>query len=66
MDIVERIQDELKRLPDTLAQEVLDFIGYLEYRQGLLDLNRDLLKDAQMHSMRKVWDNPEDEVWNDL
>ncbi|MBF0295047.1 MAG: DUF2281 domain-containing protein [Magnetococcales bacterium] len=35
MDIAEKIQHEVRRLPAILAQEVLDFIGYLEYRQDL-------------------------------
>ncbi|MBF0446132.1 MAG: hypothetical protein HQL68_11140 [Magnetococcales bacterium] len=51
----------------TLAREVLDFIGYLEYRHGLRD-NSDVeeLKTAQESVMSQVWDNPDDEVWNDI
>ncbi|MBF0146513.1 MAG: DUF2281 domain-containing protein [Magnetococcales bacterium] len=35
MDPAEKVQHELRRLPEPLIQEVLDFIGYLEYRHGL-------------------------------
>ncbi|MBF0180819.1 MAG: hypothetical protein HQM03_12425 [Magnetococcales bacterium] len=67
MDMADRIHNEVRRLPDLLAQEVLDFIGYLEYRHGLK--NRSAMEDltmAQGDAMRHVWDNPEDEVWNDV
>ncbi|MBF0311733.1 MAG: DUF2281 domain-containing protein [Magnetococcales bacterium] len=35
MNLAEEIQQELRRLPEPLAREVLDFIGYLEFRHGL-------------------------------
>ncbi|MBF0628275.1 MAG: hypothetical protein HQL91_08635 [Magnetococcales bacterium] len=66
-DLTERIQNELNRLPGPLAREVLDFIGYLEYRHGLqADTNTESLMVAQETAMRHVWDNPDDEVWNDV
>ncbi len=34
MDLAEKIQHEVRRLPESLAREVLEFIGYLEYRHG--------------------------------
>ncbi|MBF0421247.1 MAG: DUF2281 domain-containing protein [Magnetococcales bacterium] len=37
MDPAEKVQHELRRLPESLIQEVLDFIGYLGYRYGLTD-----------------------------
>ncbi|MBF0131204.1 MAG: hypothetical protein HQL75_01285 [Magnetococcales bacterium] len=37
MDLAEKVQHELRRLPEPLIQEVLDFIGYLGYRHGLTD-----------------------------
>lgn len=37
MDPAEKVQHELRRLPEPLIQEVLDFIGYLGYRHGLTD-----------------------------
>jgi hypothetical protein len=67
MKTAEKIQEEVSKLPEPLAREVLDFIGYLEYRHGLRD-NSDIeeLKTAQESSMHNVWDNSEDEVWNDV
>ncbi|MBF0143039.1 MAG: hypothetical protein HQL59_06225 [Magnetococcales bacterium] len=65
MSLAERIQHEVSRLPEPLVREVLDFIGYLEYAHRQ-DRDLDLLKEAQRISMRRVWDNPTDEAWNDL
>lgn len=66
MGTVERICREVRRLPEDLAREVLDFIGYLEIKHGLRDVSTEDLKSAQAPAMRHVWDNPEDEIWNDL
>lgn len=65
-NLSERVQYEIRQLPAPLVQEVLDFIGYLAHRHGLDKADTDPLKVAQERSMRKVWDNPDDEVWNDL
>jgi hypothetical protein len=61
--IADRIYEAVKPLPDTLAREVLDFVEFLRARgeQGAYDN----LAAAQATSMRDVWDNPDDEVWND-
>lgn len=62
----ERIQDKISRLPEPLVLEVLDFIGYLGYRHGLwTDFCEENLIAAQDDAMRNVWDNAEDDVWND-
>ena len=67
MAIADKIREEVLLLPDELAREVLDFIGYLGYRHGLSD--QPVLGDlegAQEDAMRNVWDNPDDEVWNNV
>ena len=65
MNIADHIYREVRRLPEPLAQEVFDFIGYLEAKHGLLDPNTEELKDAQSQVMGKLWENPEDEVWDE-
>lgn len=65
MDIAEKIYNEVSRLPEHLAREVLDFIEYLEKKHGIQDQDLQNLKEAQVLSMNNVWDNEEDEVWND-
>ena len=64
MSTAERIFKEAQKLPDTLAQEVLDFIEYIEIKHGLRDRLTEELKQAQEPVMRHVWDNQDDEVWN--
>ena len=36
MSVAEQIYQEAKRLPEPIAREVLDFIGYLEAKHGLV------------------------------
>jgi len=66
MNIAEKIYEEARRLPALLAREVLDFIGYIEAKHGLNDAQDQNLKEAQQVAMQDVWDNSEDEVWNDV
>jgi hypothetical protein len=46
--------------------EILDFIGYLKVRHHVPDQLVEDLKNAQEPVMYRLWDNSEDEVWNDL
>jgi hypothetical protein len=66
MSTAEQIMREIQKLPESLAREVLDFIGYIEFKHGLKDRMMEELKKAQEPAMRHVWDNPEDEIWNDM
>ena len=61
----EQIYRETRELPEPIAREVLDFIGYLRARYDDQAVTRDLIS-AQEAAMRRVWENTEDEVWNDL
>lgn len=67
MTIAEQIYREAQTLPDELAQEVLEFIGYIETKYHLKSAtDRDLLA-AQGPAMARIWDNrADDEAWNDL
>jgi hypothetical protein len=65
MTIAEKIYEVAKPLPESLALEVLHFIEYLSRRNAdrveITDLAR-----AQETVMNHVWDNRDDEVWNDV
>ena len=63
MSIAELVYEQVKALPDPLAREVLDFIGFLRER-GQRRAWRDLMS-AQAGSLAPVWDNAEDKVWDD-
>lgn len=67
MTIAEQIYREAQTLPDELAQEVLDFIGYIETKYRLKSAeDRDLLA-AQGPAMARIRDiHADDEAWNDL
>ncbi len=62
--IADIVYEQVKALPDPLAREVLDFVGYLRERQDRADW-RDLMN-AQAASLAPVWDNAEDKVWDDV
>lgn len=63
MAIAEKIYEAVKPLPEALAREVLDFVEFLRSRRE--QQTHDNLAAAQTTSMTGVWDNPNDEVWND-
>jgi hypothetical protein len=66
MDIAEIICREANRLPENLAREVLDFIEYLQFKHDLMDPSTGPMRAAQRKVMDGIWDNSEDEVWNEL
>jgi hypothetical protein len=66
MRVTDKIYKEASQLPEELAREVLDFIRYIQAKHGLLDFQIEQLRQAQESAMYHVWDNKEDEVWNDL
>lgn len=62
MSIADKIYEQVKTLPEPLAREVLDFVAFLRERRGRGEW-RDLMA-AQTASLAPVWDNAEDEVWD--
>jgi len=66
MDIAHQIYEEVQQLPDDLAKEVLEFIGYIGAKHRLSAMGENGLKKAQEKVMENVWGNRDDEVWNDL
>jgi len=64
MTVAELAYEQIKTLPEAQAREVLDFIGYLKEKGDRAEWE-DLMY-AQTTSLAAVWDNPDDEVWNDL
>ena len=64
MSIAELVYEQVKGLPEPLAREVLDFIGYLRERGEQREW-RDLMN-AQAGSLAKAWDGAEDKIWDDV
>ncbi|MBF0159536.1 MAG: hypothetical protein HQL58_08415 [Magnetococcales bacterium] len=65
--LAQQINDEVDRLPEPLLREVLAFIGYLSYRYRLNpDVDTEAMMAAQQEAMHHVWDNIDDEIWNEV
>ncbi len=64
MNTSEKIVDNVSRPPESLQEEVLDFTYFLIQKIEKGELKS--LSQAQESSMEKLWDNDEDEVWNDV
>lgn len=62
MSIADMVYEQVKTLPEPLAREVLDFVAFLRERRDNTEW-RDLM-DAQAGSLVPVWDNAEDQVWD--
>ena len=63
MSIADMVYEQVKALPEPLAREVLDFVGFLRERRDRGEW-RDLMN-AQAIELAAVWDNSEDKVWDD-
>jgi len=64
MTIKELILQEIENIPDTLLQEVLDFIQFLQAKHQPEILETMLLSES---SLQKDWlKAEEDEAWQDL
>jgi len=66
MNLATQICNEVQHLPESLAREVLDFIGYIAAKHKLNTFDIEHLKQAQVPAMKNIWDNVEDEVWDEL
>ena len=55
---------QVKLLPDPIAREVLDFVGFLREGRDRAEW-RDLMN-AQAQGLAAVWDNREDKVRDDV
>ncbi|MBA3014497.1 MAG: DUF2281 domain-containing protein [Proteobacteria bacterium] len=64
MNTAEIIYNQVKTLPESMAREVLDFVGYLKGKQEYP--RPDDLMLAQESVLLHIWDNTEDEVWKDV
>jgi hypothetical protein len=64
MTIADLVYSQVKLLPEPLAREVLDFVGFLREGRDRAEW-RDLMN-GQATGLAAVWDNPEDKVWDDV
>jgi hypothetical protein len=64
LTVADQLCERAKLLPQPLAQEALDCVLFLRARQERVEW-RDLIY-AQNATLAAVWDNSEDEAWNDV
>jgi len=64
MTFADLVYEQVKTLPEPLAREVLDFIGYLRERGERREW-RDLMS-AQAPALAHLWENAEDRVWDNV
>jgi hypothetical protein len=63
MNMADKIFEKARDLPEPLAREVLEFIERISvYR----DSGIEAFKKAQEPVMKRIWENKEDDVWNEL
>ncbi|MDF1594325.1 MAG: hypothetical protein P1P89_22665 [Desulfobacterales bacterium] len=63
MNVADKICKKAKDLPESLAKEVLEFIERIHAKQ---DIEVEELKKAQVPIMKRIWENKEEDVWNEL
>ena len=61
--MADKICEKARDLPEPLAREVLEFIERISSHR---DSNIEALKKAQEPVMKRIWENKEDDVWNEL
>ena len=65
MKTADEIYQRVQHLPDDMAREVLDFVGYLEIKYELSSERLQQRKTTHTPPDR-IQENPNDAVWNDL
>lgn len=65
MSVKEMIKKEIDKLPEDLLVEVYDFIQFLESKQER-SLFVKISQELSTASFKKIWDNEEDSVYDNL
>ncbi len=65
MSVKEMIKKEIDRLPENLANEVYDFVLFLENKSEIKDLAK-ASQSLSTTSFQRIWDNEEDAVYDTL
>jgi hypothetical protein len=63
MSVADKICEKARDLPEPFAREVLSFIERILAQRdtGIKDV-----KNAQEPVMKRIWENAEDDIWNEL
>ncbi len=63
MNVADKICEKARDLPEPVAREVLALIERIHTQKNA---TLEELKNAQVPAMKQIWENKEDDVWNDL
>lgn len=61
--LAQKILETVNLLPDEQAREVLNFAAFVAQRNRVGEWHD--LQNAQLSALTELWDNDEDEVWNE-
>ena len=61
--LAQQILEAVNQLPDEQCREVLDFADFVARRNRIGEWHD--LQNAQLSALTELWDNNEDEVWNE-
>lgn len=56
---------KITALPDERVAEIETFVDFIRSREAHRELVGDAMSASEM-ALRRVWDNPEDDIYNDL
>lgn len=62
--IAKVIYEKVAPMPDTLAQEILDFIDFIAIKHE--NSSQEAIQVAQMSSLEQFWGDSKDDVWNNI
>lgn len=62
MNVADKICEKAKDLPEPVAKKVLDFIEQLSVRR---DSDIEAVRQSQEPVMNHIWENKDDDVWNE-
>ena len=65
MNTAEKIYEEVSKLPEHLAKEVLDYLKYIEKKHDFQVREIQNLQEAQTAVMNRIWENEEDWIWDE-
>jgi len=65
MLVKDLIKSEIEKLPESLLEEVFDFIQFLETKRDKVLLVK-ASQDISNPALAKIWDNEEDAVYDSL
>jgi len=64
----EFIKSEIDTLPDTIIVKIQEFITFQKFSLGLFEHDKRIIRDIAAASISSTdfWDNPDDEVWDNV